>query len=108
MDELTTGLRVEARDEPGGVTRVLLSGEADYAAARHLRARLEEINGEHVVIDMKAVTLCDSSCIATLAFAARRQRQRGKEFTLRNPRPVLLRTLERLGLEDVFQIEAPR
>ena len=108
MDELTTGLRVEASREADGVTRVLLSGEADYASARHLRARLEEVEGDHVVVDMKAVTLCDSSCIAALAFAARRQRQQGKLFTLRNPRPVLLRTLERLGLEDVFRLEPTR
>ena len=105
MDELTTGLRVETRPDGEGVTRVLLSGEADYASARHLRARLEEVEGDHVVIDMKAVTLCDSSCIAALAFAAERQRQQGKEFTLRNPRPVLLRTLERLGLDDVLRVE---
>jgi anti-anti-sigma factor len=91
--------------EPQGVLRVVLSGEADFAGSRLLRSRLQRADGQHLVVDMSQVTLCDASCITALAFAAKERRERGETFTLRDPPRTLLRTLQRLGLTDVFKVE---
>ena len=98
-------LMVTYCEEPQGVLRVVLSGEADFAGARLLRSRLERAEGRHLVVDMSGVTLCDASCITALAFAAKERRERGDAFTLRDPPTTLLRTLQRLGLTDMFTVE---
>jgi anti-anti-sigma regulatory factor len=47
--------------EPQGVLRVVLRGEADYAGSRLLRSSLKGAEGQHLVVDMSQVTLCDAS-----------------------------------------------
>ena len=98
-------LTVEYCREPRGLLRVVLSGEADYAGSRLLRSSLQQAEGDHLVVDMSQVTLCDASCITALAFAAKERHERGESFVLRDPPRTLLRTLRRLGLTDIFTVE---
>jgi anti-sigma B factor antagonist len=84
---------------------VVLSGEADYAGSRMLRSSLQQAEGQHLVVDLSQVTLCDAACITALAFAAKERRERGETFALRDPPRTLLRTLRLLGLTDVFTVE---
>jgi anti-sigma B factor antagonist len=100
------GLLFERRDLPG-VTWLTLRGEADLSSSRRLRHELEAVEAERLVVDLRELTFCDSTCLAALAFAARRQLERGRRIALQDPQPHIVDLLDRLALLDLFGLHRP-
>jgi len=66
-----------------GVTGVLtLEGELDLAAAPELRKRVDEFDGESLVLDMTRVTFIDSAVLRVLITAQERASAQGAGFAI--------------------------
>ena len=94
--ERPLALSVEQQD---GATVVSVAGEIDMITAPKLRECLLAAQGD-VVVDLSAVSFLDSSGIAALINARSQLDAAGGNLTLRNPKGLIRRALEIIGLAD--------
>jgi anti-sigma B factor antagonist len=101
-DVFTVELR---RDGPTSV--VYVRGEVDIAVAEQLWGVLEDgfVAGGRLVIDLKDTTFMDASGLNVLARAYHHAGRLKEAIVLRQPSPMLLRTLKVAGMEELVTIE---
>lgn len=102
-------LRVSTQAE-GGVTVLRLAGELDLATSRQLDQRVRTVlRGEagvrRLVIDLGGLEFLDVSGLTALLHARDRIAASDGTMALRRPRPMVLRMLSLLQLEDRLEIE---
>ena len=91
------------RSEPAPHAVVLaLAGELDLATAAEVTAEVDALPAGPVVLDLAAVSFCDSSGLRGLIECHRSREDRGG-LLLTRPSPPLARLLGMTGLEDYFR-----
>jgi anti-anti-sigma factor len=85
-----------------GVHIVHLSGELDMVNAEALRAKLHDIAGSTVVVDLADLRFCDSSGLAALLGARDAITAEGHGFVLRGAQGVVRRLFDVLGLANLL------
>ena len=89
------------------MTVVVVEGEIDMETAPTLRVALDQLEPyQPVYIDMADVSFIDSRGIRVLVGHAARMHENGKGFHLRNPSPVVRKTIEIAGLSEQFCVDA--
>ncbi|MFF7331746.1 STAS domain-containing protein [Streptomyces sp. NPDC090306] len=99
-------LRVTVRDE-GRLAVVGISGELDEATAGSLHTEIVELLETHtdLVLDMSAVTFCDSSGFNALLRIRRRTSEAGGWLALAGPPPQVSQLLALIsGDEPLFDV----
>jgi anti-sigma B factor antagonist len=102
-------LRITADAEDG--TAVLeLAGELDVATAELLRERIRDLLGHgtdvhRLVLDLAGLEFLDVTGLGALLEARRKLAALGGTLVLRRPRPMVLRMLSLLKLEDALRVE---
>jgi anti-anti-sigma factor len=103
-------LRITA--EADGPTTVLrLAGELDLATADQLRERVAALVGggtglRHLVVDLGGLEFLDVTGLGALLEARRKLLRTGASLCLRRPRPMVIRMLDLLALEDALHVES--
>ncbi len=91
-----------------GTCLIRLSGEIDFANADQLADWLfKQIDGtpcERVHLDMREVSLLDSSGIRALVLSYRHAATRGAKLRLVNPQPGVLRILRTTGVDELLGV----
>jgi anti-sigma B factor antagonist len=105
-------LHLDTTTGADGTPCVSVRGELSHTTAPVLDEQLRALAGPgtgpaDVVIDVSAVTFCDSSGLSALLAAHRRTRRRGGSVTLRGPRGTLRRILRLTGVDVLFVVEDP-
>lgn len=94
----------------GDTVVVSLAGELDIAVAAEVRQRglaaLEQAGIGTLVLDLTEVTFLDSSAIGALVEIRNAAHPAGVPVTLRNVTSSIRRTIEIMGLTDLFVIDA--
>ena len=89
----------------GGI--ITVSGEIDHHAAVGAIERIDKLLNEHqpgaVTIDLGGVTFMDSSGIALILFANKKQRQIDGSLDIVNVPPQPLRVLSSAGLDKMIK-----
>ena len=85
--------------ESGGSIRLVCAGELDFAAWHHFATDLQHAQRDsaRVLLDLRALSLIDCTCIATVFAAARRARREGAVLILIGPRDQVRRVLDLVG-----------
>jgi anti-sigma B factor antagonist len=105
----TPALRISGdADGPKAVLR--LAGELDLATADVLRERVREVvsgDGElrQLVFDIAGLEFMDVTGLGALLEARRKVAAVGGSVAIRRPRPMVVRMLTLLDLEDALQID---
>jgi anti-sigma B factor antagonist len=60
--------------------------------------------GLRLILNMKALTFITSAGLGGLLHSQKRLRERGGEVVISHPQPHLTRTLDTLGLEEIFKV----
>ena len=94
----------------GGTTVLHLAGELDLATADLLRERVRELLGrdtvlEELVLDLAGLEFLDVTGVGALLETRRKLAATGARLTLRRPRPMVVRMLTLLHLDDALQTE---
>ena len=93
-------------DEGGGVV-LRPEGDLDLATVEAFRLSVQTaLVGKPpvLVVDLTDVDFLDSSGIAVLAVALRTQRARGAVVAVTNPKPIVRRALDLVGLDLLFDL----
>ncbi|MFI5592129.1 STAS domain-containing protein [Amycolatopsis sp. NPDC051758] len=82
------------------------TGEIDSAVSEDLRTRLTSAveAGKPVILDLSAVTFCDSSGLTALIHGHTTAEAAGTEFVLVTAQRAILRPITLLGLADLLRI----
>ncbi len=87
-----------------------LDGEIDRTNAEALHERLIDIagvgEGDHLVLDMSAVTFIDGPAVGQLIQVAQALAANGSRFELANVPDEPMRMLRQMGLTDYFGLDA--
>jgi anti-anti-sigma factor len=102
-------LRITA-ESAGGATVLRLAGELDLATADLLRERVRTLLGhgsvlDTLVLDLAGLDFLDVTGLGALLETRRKLAATGGTLTLRRPRPMVVRMLTLLNLEDALHIE---
>lgn len=100
-------LRVSAA-ETGSMTVLRVAGELDLATAETLREHVRACSGpevERLVLDLAGVEFVDVTGLGVFVEAQRISTSYGGTVVLRRPRPMVIRMLELLELQDAFEVE---
>jgi anti-anti-sigma factor len=89
----------------GGAYTIRVAGQIDFTTAPQLAATLQRSDSTPICLDLTGVTFMDSLGIAVLIAAHRRAVERGAEFTVRNPAPILKKLFEVTNLGEMLTIE---
>ena len=87
-----------------------LAGELDLASADLLRERVFTLLGhgtalERLVLDLAGLEFLDVTGLGALLETRRKLAATGASLTLRRPRPMVVRMLALLELDEALQIE---
>ncbi|MFD3700032.1 STAS domain-containing protein [Streptomyces sp. NPDC058646] len=96
------------RSQQGTVVRVV--GEMDMDRARQFRTALDEALADHpatIVVDLTALTFCDSSGLNVLLGARQAAVDLGCQLRLAGPNPQVVRLLEMTGADQLFPVSPP-
>lgn len=92
-----------------GATRTIaFAGELDHSTVTRLHeavAGLGLARGDRLVLELSALTFCDSSGLAGFLAAHEAASAAGAGLTLANPPRILTRMLRFTGLDSVFATE---
>ena len=83
-----------------------LVGELDIATGPALRAALDEMDGNDIVLDCSGLTFIDCSGLRVLVETHHRCATDGFNLTVRAPSRCLTRLLELTGLDGFFSVDA--
>lgn len=84
---------------------IAVGGDLDFAAVRQIRSRLlAEAEHGTVVLDMAAVTFCDSSGARVLVEADQHARRGGASFRIASPSAPVRRLLGLTLLDQALQV----
>jgi len=88
------------------ITVVALTGDIDLEFSSSMRKVLLDsiAKGRAVAVDLSAVSMIDSSGVASLLEAFQSARKRGKKLVLAAPPDTVMRVLKLARLDTVFQI----
>jgi anti-sigma B factor antagonist len=102
----TNGYRVRVIDVEGEPI-VEVSGEIDLHARLELVTAISQAStaGQRLVIDLSQTTFIDSAAVKALLDAWRSQKEAGQVLVLREPAPVVVRTLEIAGLAYMLHVD---
>jgi anti-anti-sigma factor len=105
----TPPLRITV-DTDGATTVLRLAGELDLATAEQLRERVRTLLGygtvlEKLVLDLAGLEFLDVTGLGALLETRRKLSATGVAFALRRPRPMVVRMLGLLNLEEALQID---
>jgi anti-sigma B factor antagonist len=104
VDELSgpwrSGFAVVAGD---GCLRLI--GELDVAGVLVLRARLQQMDGQNIVLDCSGLTFIDCAGLGALIGEHRRRTPADSGLTLVAPSRCLTRLLELTGAEGLFPVQ---
>ncbi|GIH94294.1 STAS domain-containing protein [Planobispora siamensis] len=101
------GLTVTLRPHSANLHMVLVAGDLDHHTASRLRAALDEIAlapGTGVVIDLSAMTFCDSTGISILVAAHRRAHEAGAALALAGMERDIVYVFQIMGLDRLFSL----
>ncbi|MFE1782276.1 STAS domain-containing protein [Streptomyces sp. NPDC059506] len=107
MNRALPELTVAVHRERGNAVRVTVAGDLDYNTAPELRRALDDVPftpGVHVVLDLSALTFCDSSGITVLVAAHRLATDAGGSVSLAAVPPAVARIFGITGLDQVFTL----
>lgn len=94
-------------DRSGSGLTAYLSGDVDLATAPDLLACVLPAISEQttrVVVDLSAVTFCDSSGIAAFVEIQEKAQRRAGEMVLQDPTKAIRRVFDIVGLADAIPI----
>jgi anti-anti-sigma factor len=105
----TPALRITVESD-GATTILRLAGELDLASADLLRERVRTLLGygtvlEKLVLDLAGLEFLDVTGLGALLETRRKLAATGIPLTLRRPRPMVVRMLTLLNLEEALLIE---
>jgi anti-anti-sigma factor len=105
----TPALRISA-DADGATAVLRLAGELDLATADVLRERVREVVGHdsqvrRLVFDLAGLEFMDVTGLGALLEARRKVTAVGGSVALQRPRPMVMRMLNLLELEDALRVE---
>jgi anti-sigma B factor antagonist len=93
----------------GSVTVLHLTGDLDLATAGQLRGHLRDLLDKgtvrRLVLDMAGLEFMDVTGLNVLVEAQRVVSDDGGTLALRSPRPMVLRMLKLLALDEVVPVE---
>jgi anti-sigma B factor antagonist len=98
-------LAVTLQSHPTGPCLLAVDGELDYHTAPRLRAGLERVPmqaGTGLVIDLSALTYCDSTGISVLVSAYHQAKAAGMALALAGMNSDITRVFRVIGLDQVF------
>jgi anti-sigma B factor antagonist len=98
-------LAVTIQSHPAGPNLLAVNGELDYHTAPRLRAGLDQVPmqaGTGLVIDLSALTYCDSTGISILVSAYHRAKAAGVALALAGMNADIARVFRVIGLDQVF------
>ncbi|MFE7776186.1 STAS domain-containing protein [Streptomyces sp. NPDC057445] len=103
---MNTLLHVEVADTRGQTRALTVAGDLDLDTAWVLERTVDEVLNDHrtVLLDLTAVTFCDSSGLNTLIRLRRRAQDVGGQLVLVAPPPQMMRLLTITGAGNVFPI----
>jgi anti-sigma B factor antagonist len=102
-------LRITAETD-GGTTVLHVAGELDLASADLLRAEVRALLGRDTVLDELVLDLAELQFLDVMGLGAlletrRKLAARGARLTLRRPRPMVVRMLTLLSLDEALHTE---
>ena len=100
-------LDVTEQEARPGAVRLTLTGELDLATAYTFDRRLLEVEAKHpslVVVDLRAVTMLDSTGLARLVSAQRRARRGGWRLVLVRGGRTVMRVLQTTRLDEMLEL----
>jgi anti-sigma B factor antagonist len=100
--------RIEHPPSRDSVSLIVLRGEVDLAAAASLRAHVQMVAGEGLVMDLADVTFIDSSALRELLFARDHLSRHGARLVLAAVPRGVRRLLEMTGTLRLFEIAETR
>lgn len=98
-------LTVTLQAPPSGPHVLVVAGDLDHHTSSRLSATLDEVAFDPaagLVVDLSALTFCDSTGIAALIDAHRRAREAGTPLVLAGLDPEIARVLRIMGLDRLF------
>jgi anti-sigma B factor antagonist len=101
-------LILSTRRAPAGPV-LAIAGELDQSNADRLRAAVEAIAlrpGDLLILDLSALTFCDSTGITALLTARNRAQAHAADMALSNVPLDIARRLGLLGLDEIFHIRS--
>ncbi|MGH6660293.1 MAG: STAS domain-containing protein [Rhodospirillales bacterium] len=92
--------------QDGEITVIALKGDIDLEFSSSMRKVLLDsiAKSRGVAVDLSAVSMIDSSGVASLLEAFQTARKRGKKMILAAPPDAVLRVLKLARLDTVFQM----
>jgi len=102
-----TGVDLDSERLGGQVAVLRIAGEVDLYNAPQLKEEmlaLIESGVRHLIVDLSETQLLDSTGLGALIGGLKRLRERDGDLCLLNPRPRILRDLEKTRLVKVFDI----
>jgi anti-sigma B factor antagonist len=91
-----------------GTCLIRLTGEIDFANADQLADwlfnQIDRVHCERVHLDLREVSLLDSSGIRTLVLTYRHAAGHGAKLRVVNPQPGVLRILRTTGVDELLGI----
>ncbi|HEX2155344.1 MAG TPA: STAS domain-containing protein [Acidimicrobiia bacterium] len=98
----TSDLGIDVSEE-GSRAVAALRGEIDYGNVAQLRSSLlglSQGSATEVVVDMAGVTFVDSTALSVLVQAKQRLAESGRQMSIIDPQPRVIRVLRLAGLSD--------
>jgi anti-sigma B factor antagonist len=102
MGESTVDLRIEVSEAVEHVHVVRLIGELDLVSGDRVTARLIEVAGSQVIVDLSELRFIDASGITALLRARTEITRRGHQIEFRRAQGLVQRVFHILGLGDVL------
>jgi anti-sigma B factor antagonist len=99
-------LRIRVTGTSGARTDVEVTGLLDVTGSAALLAKLDQLidrGRHHLVINVSAVTFCDSSGISALVRSRAKAVEMAGSLRLASPSPAVQRVLDIAGLARVFE-----
>lgn len=99
-------MKIEVREEAGGLALVSIQGEVDMHTSPEVRdAMLPHFNAgtRGIVVDLSGVTYMDSSGVATMIEGLQWSTKEGKRFVLAGLVPRVMDVFVLTNLKDAFE-----
>jgi anti-anti-sigma factor len=104
---VATALEVTEQEHRPGTIRVTLSGELDLANAYAFDRRLLDVEAQHpalIMVDLRGLTMLDSTGLARLVSAQRRARRGGWRLVLIRGGKIVQRVLQTTRLDELLEV----